>query len=118
MADWLAEYVNVVTPMLALFTDRCEEDRRRYTLHHQVGLINTCISLQQFILLGNHIEKTEGNISVNRVAQMLSEILHLHADRMVVMADMDNAILEVVSSAMHPVVGRVIETMGVNFDGE
>lgn len=116
--DWLVEYTNVVNPMLAIFEEKVEADYYRYLRLHQIGLINTAVSLQQFVIMGQHIEKVEGSISVHRVAQIVAEILHLMADRMVYMAVMDNDILDVVSEAMYPVVAKVIETMGIDYYGE
>ncbi len=118
MSDWLAKYIPVVGAMIPLFEENCNNNKHRTKLNHQVGLINTCVSLQQFIVACTEIERSEGSISVARVSGLLANILHLQADRLGFMHGMDDEILEVVVQVMYPIVAKCIETMGIDFDGE
>ncbi len=116
MSDWLAEWVNVVEPMLPMFADTLKEGRHRHSEMHKIGLINMAIGLQQYIIMGKHIEKTEGAISVKRTSELVAEMLHQNADRIVYMSMLDTDMLEVVNGAMYPVVEKMLNSIGIDFE--
>ena len=115
MPDYLAEYVEIVEPIVPLFQDMCNADRHRATLHHQVGLVNCAIAIQQFVVLGGRLEEQEGKVSIARMSGLLASIFHMLSDRMAFMSDMDDCLLEAVAEGMHPLVARVIDKMGVDW---
>ena len=115
MPDYLAEYVEIVEPIVPLFNDMCNSDHRRAILHHQVGLVNCAIAIQQFIVLGGRLEEQEGQITVARMSGLLASIFHMLSDRMAFMSDMPDDILEAVAEGMHPMIGKVVDKMGVDW---
>jgi len=116
VSNYLDEYVAIVAPVVPLFEDMCNKNHRRATLHHQVGLINTAIAIQQFVVMGTHIEKIEGSITIARMSGIIGEIAHLLADRMAFMSDMDDEILAATADGMYSMIARVVEALGLDWD--
>ena len=112
--DYLAEYAKIVGPMTPIFNDAVEADKPRAVLHHQVGLINCAITLQQLLVAWKTIEATE-TITLERMTSVYAQVSHLHSDRMCFVADMNDEVLEAIVIAMYPIVSNVIETMGIPF---
>ncbi len=115
MPDYLAEYVEIVEPVVPLFNDMCNADHQRAILHHQVGLANTVIAIQQFIVLGGRLEEQEGPVTVARMSGLLASIFHMLADRMAFMSDMPDEILVAVAEGMYPMIGKVVDKMNVDW---